>query len=253
MNKVFQSNLKISVAVASLTLIILSFQNCSKYQYSATDVSGANNASGTLNTETLPDGSYEVNDGSVVPVDPVVADPVSAPVMAGSSSGAQPTSGDSTSSGSSISSSDSTTSTSQPARPTVIGSPIVDDDSPAVYDDDDDDDDSDSSDDQCKREIRSHRNLCAAYPEGRIYHGGQGLTIIVPSNVDQLPINPNGKLVLCGVTVDKVVKRKGALVLVDSVVHEIINDNGNIKIFEYGQSSSNIGSGVTIKKYRGED
>lgn len=243
MNKAFQSNLKISVAIASLTLIILSFQNCSKYQYAATDVSGTNNASGTLNTETLPDGSYEINDGSVVPVDPVVADPVIAPVVAGSSSGAQPLSGDSTPGGASVPSSDSTTSTSQPAGTSVVGAPIVDDDA----------DDNESSDDQCKKEIHSHRNLCAAYPEGRIHHGGQGLTIIVPANVDQLPINPNGKLVLCGVTVEKVVKRKGALVLVDSVVHEIINDNGNIKIFEYGQSSSNIGTGVTIKKYRGED
>lgn len=210
-----------TLLVAGITSVLLvGFQNCSKYQYAAVDVAaGSNNG---LNTDTLPDNSS--NDVNQVGG--------SAPVIG--SGGSTTPSGDGT-------------------KPPVIGdghggstpkppSPdneeCISEGKKCYVDEEDDENDLEA---YCNKKYTSGKssakNRAAAAVE--IIHR-RGKMIITQDNIAHINLIEDfrGKLILCGVTIDKICNTRGSIVLVDSKVDQMEDHKGNIKIIGSASSPS---------------
>jgi hypothetical protein len=241
-----------TLLVAGITSILLvGFQNCSKYQYAAVDVAdGSNNG---LNTDTLPDNSS--NDVNQVGG--------SAPV--GGSGGSMPVdgSGSGTTTPPVIGSGGSTTPSGDGSKPPVIGGgsggpkPPGPDSEECIsngkkcYADEEDDEENDENDLEahCNTKYTSRnssaKNRSASAVE--IIHR-RGKMIITKDNIEHISLIEDfrGKLILCGVTVDKICNTRGSIVLVDSKVGEMEDHKGNIKIIGSAGSPSVSGSKTKI-------
>lgn len=261
-----------TLLVAGITSILLvGFQNCSKYQYAAVDVAdGSNNG---LNTDTLPDNSSNDIDqvgepgsgtvvgggGSSTPVDGSGSGTTTPPVIGGGSGSTAP-SGDGTTppvigggSGSTTPSGDGTTPPviGDDSKPPVIGGggsqPPGGDNEECInegkncYVDDNNDEESDDNDLEayCNKKYTSGKssgkNRSAAAVE--IMHR-RGKMIITKDNIAHINLIEDfrGKLILCGVTVDKICNTRGSIVLVDTKVTDLSGHKGNLKII--GSSGS---------------
>ena len=282
MRKVLKFN---TLLVAGITSILLvGFQNCSKYQYAAVDVAdGSNNG---LNTDTLPDNSSnDVNQvGSPGGSPTVIGSGGSTPIDGGGSGTTNPpvigSGGSTTPSGDGtkppvIGGGGSTTPSGDGTKPPVIGgggstSPSGDGTKPPVigggsggggpkppgtdneecisegkkcYVDEEDDEENDENDLEayCNKKYSSGnssaKNRSAAAVE--IIHR-RGKMIITKDNIAHINLIEDfrGKLILCGVTVDKICNTRGSIVLVDSKVGVMEDHKGNIKIIGSAGSPS---------------
>ena len=322
MRKVLKFN---TLLVAGITSILLvGFQNCSKYQYAAVDVAGGSNNG--LNTDTLPDNSSnDVNQ---------TGGPSGSPPVIGSG-GSTPVDGSGTGSGTTnppvIGSGGSTTPSGDGTKPPVIGgggstTPSGDGTKPPVIggggssppvikppaaseekecidyamgkkgnDDDDDSDDNDAKEkdddsnenrssgvkvscskgDKEKKEekpvgvkcyinvdeddddedLKSYCNKKYTSSKSSSKNRGvaeliishrRGKLIITQDDIQHIKLIEDfrGKLVLCGVSVDKISNTRGKIVLVDSKVGQMLDHRGSIKII--GSSvSSNVSNSKT--------
>ena len=308
MRKILKLNTFLVAGVTSILLV--GFQNCSKYQYAAVDVAGGSN--GVLNTDTLPDSSSnDVNQiGSPIEAPPVIGgggsansgdDDTSPPVIGGGGSanpsgddtsppvigggGSANPSGDDTSppvigGGGSANSGDDDTSppviggggSANPSgdgtQPPVIGGggsggskpPGTDNeecvsDGKKCYVNEEGDEENDENDLEayCNQKYSSSRssakNRSAAAVE--ISHR-RGKMIITQDNIAHINLIEDfrGKLILCGVTVDKICNTRGSIVLVDSKVGQIEDHKGNIKIIGSAGSPSVSSSKTKINVNR---
>lgn len=298
--------MKLFLTIGGIAVLILSFQNCSKYQYS--DVAGTGISNG-LNTDDLPDNTVIQVDqtDTARPGDYVVPQ---VPPMDGGSPPKQ---------------------NMPPTQGTpVVNRPPSDSTPPVVIEDNDDDecleygmgkkqgdkdkkdedgeshddkdghkygDDNDHSgkmayinnknylsmksesnnknnpnkkkkcyvdvdEDNDEEDIENYCNKknidrSSHNPNNRDYNwdleinGARGKLAITPDNVEQLKYIDDfrGKLILCGVTIDRISNCKGRVLLVDSNVKEVTGHKGGLDLI--GESSSNVkDSQVEIKKVR---
>ncbi len=289
-----------TLLVAGITSILLvGFQNCSKYQYAAVDVAGGSNSG--LNTDTLPDNSSnDVNQvGSPGGSPPVIGSGGSTPVDG---------SGTGTTTPPVIGSGGSTTPSGDGTKPPVIGGggssppvikpPTTSEEKECIdyamgKKDNDDDDDSDDNDakekdddsnenrssgvkvscskgdkeekeekpvgvkcyidvdeDDDDEDLKSYCNKKYTSSKSSSKNRGvaeliishrRGKLIITQDDIQHIKLIEDfrGKLVLCGVSVDKISNTRGKIVLVDSKVGQMLDHRGSIKIIG-SSSSSNI-------------
>lgn len=288
-----------TLLVAGITSILLvGFQNCSKYQYAAVDVADGSNSG--LNTDTLPDNSSnDVNQ---------VGSPAggSLPVIGGGGSTPVDGSGSGTTTPPVIGSGGSTTQSGDGTKPPVIGGggssppvikpPTTSEEKECIdyamgkkgNDDDSDDNDAKEKDDdsnenrssgvkvscsECDKEekeekpvgvkcyidvdeddddedLKSYCNKKYTSSKSSSKNRGvaeliishrRGKLIITQDDIQHIKLIEDfrGKLVLCGVSVDKISNTRGKIVLVDSKVGQMLDHRGSIKIIG-SSSSSNI-------------
>lgn len=268
--------LRILLIIGSTATLMIGFQNCSKYQYTATDMAGspADSGSNGLNTDTLPDGSTtQVNQPPVTqpPTEvkpPVVVLPpteVKPPVVV-----LPPTDidkeckefstakNDDGESEENDEEKDSEERQSKSGKSSVAGNcsdkrevkpkPIVN----KCYINVEDDDDEKDLEKHCNKEYlakSSHNNLNAAAVD--IKHR-RGKLVITQDNIEHINSIEDfrGKLILCGVSVDRVSNTRGKIVLVDSQIEEMEDHKGNIKIIGNSSCKNVVNSDTQIEVNR---
>ena len=269
MSAIFKSKLNLILAIGSVGILMLSFQNCSKYQYAATDLEGFNKTtSAPLDTDHLPDGVYiQISDDVADEAAPDMAAP-SDPTSVSSDSPITNTDSDLTI----VESKDpSTPAVVNPIARPIVEQPVVEpkkEQTPVVINpiakNDDDDSDDEKKDKKDKKEHDDHdyskicekhagkhsRNIAQEDLAGEA-SGLRGMLVLNQDNIDDLKSIDDfkGRLVLCDVDMDKITNTKGSVVLVNSEVKEICEHKGNIKII--GDSRAEISkSNVEIQVKR---
>lgn len=116
----------------------------------------------------------------------------------------------------------------------------------ADHEEEEDDEDNDNDDDDDKKDLEKY---CSNASEGKssenhqnevatVIKNGRGKLIITQDNIAHIDLIEDfrGKLILCGVSVDKISCTRGKIVLVDSQVTEMEDHKGTIKLI--GNSGS---------------
>ena len=291
MKSIIKSKVNLIIAIGSVGVLMLSFQNCSKYQYAATDMEGFNTSNGApIDTDNLPDGTYiqisdQVADGTVPssdapvsesspvvnpiapiaqdekppvvnPIAPIAQDekpPVVNPIAPIAQDEKPPVV-------------NPIAPIAQDEKPPVVNpiAPIAQDEKPPVVnpiakneDEDEDDHKKDKNNEDhgskskkehhgedyakvCEQQAgKSSRNIAQDSLSGEV-SGLSGKLVLNEDNINDIKSIEDfkGRIILCGVDLDKISNTKGSLVLVDSEVKEISEHSGNIKIL--GESRAEI-------------